>query len=257
MLSFFLATILILSPSPSKASVESVGEPNVTWTKKKVHVCWKSGVDVNPSYAQNDFESDVKLEVQKIIEQEYTSDRTGVSFYGWESCSSLPMHEIDLEIYQDNELAPTNPMIEKFRRMGVAGYSCVGQGSSEEKLPKFGLFHRNLSLPVMYLNFHPVSLLYSQTLSSIELLKIAALHEFGHAAGLRHEHIRKEAKTDPNCKYMNLQDEPIYESTVFFEEYDPNSIMNYCWNNALLKQGLTLDDLEGVQDSSLYNGVKN
>lgn len=55
-----------------------------------------------------------------------------------------------------------------------------------------------------------------------------ALHEFGHAIGLRHEHARKDSR----CEDFPGRQE---SSAVDIDEYDPQSIMNYCPNMEAMK----------------------
>ena len=69
-----------------------------------------------------------------------------------------------------------------------------------------------------------------------------ALHEFGHVAGLRHEH----ARADSTCK---KSDELIEEEQMKSEEfsasaaYDPNSIMNYCYRDIVLQEKLQASEI--------------
>jgi hypothetical protein len=88
--------------------------------------------------------------------------------------------------------------------------------------------------PFVYL-FYDEALAPRYKMEPLQHLKMTALHEFGHLAGLRHEHIREEAKAaeDPSC----LTGEIPGPEVKSFGSYDPNSIMNYCWNGFLRRNG--------------------
>jgi hypothetical protein len=67
----------------------------------------------------------------------------------------------------------------------------------------------------------------------------SSLHEFGHVAGLIHEHYHKNAKKDPNCQDI-IKDNPHFIVNPIhlgkdkaYSKYDSKSIMNGCF---LLKE---------------------
>ena len=249
--------LLVLMMTAANASVDGIGEPNVAWKKRQIHVCWHNAGKDNPSYAPNDFKIEQKLAVQQIVEQEYTVPRVGITFFGWEDCSTITNY--DLEIYQDIDILPTNNLVDIYRKAKVEGFSVLGQGGREEKTNEHdGYFNRNQQLSTMYLLYQPMFRIGSEFYKPTEELQATALHEFGHAAGLRHEHIRPEAKDDPNCKNMNFViDETILDSAINYEDYDPNSIMNYCWSSTLGLIGNVVNVLPNVPDQTLYTVTTN
>lgn len=259
MFRFFVAIFLAFS-SAAHAGVDALCEPNVAWTKRKIHVCWQPG--------GNDFETEQRLAVQKIVEQEYKIERVGITFFGWEDCSTLAPEEYDIAIIQDRDVAPTNAVVDKYRKIGAEGYAVLGQGSAEqiktdtdtvtlESKKTRGFFNRNLQHSVVYLMYRPVFRLFSESFKANEELQLTALHEFGHVAGMRHEHIRFEAKDDPNCK--NRTDawlvEDIMDTAVAYTAYDPNSVMNFCWGATLAKNGNVVNELPNVPDETMYSVV--
>ena len=268
-----LMAILSLSLITPKAVLacdfDSVAEPLVTWTKKSVHVCWLPGSAINPKYSKNDFSKNLKTAVQKIVQQEYTLDRVGIEFTGWESCDTLPENGFDLAILQDDRAAPTNKIVEGFRKSQIEGYAILGEGSDFQTVSKFdkkknkkvtksGFFKRHLQQPVMYLSYNKKYDNINGTFKSIDELQFTALHELGHVAGLRHEHARKEAKKDPNCSILGeFKNTETYGDTAkFYGEYDANSIMNYCWGNTLLAMGNLYETLPNITDHSLVQSMK-
>lgn len=258
-------SVIIASSTAAFAGVDSIGEPNVTWLKRKIHVCWHTG--------GNDFAAEQKAAVQKIVEQEYTTSRTGISFVGWEDCQSLTSEQYDLMIIQDNILLPSNETVEKYRSFNSEGSAVLGQGAAEQLKTETnqatrvvrkskGFFNRDVMKPVMYLLYRPSFRMYDPYFHALEELQMVALHEFGHVAGLRHEHIRSEAKNDPNCK--NMQEpkpgtpvEELMSTAATYTDYDPNSVMNYCWGATLAKFGNVVNELPNIPDESLYTTVKD
>jgi hypothetical protein len=244
-----------------------ITEPYVSWTKRSIHVCWKNGADQDPSFIKNDFDEIQKRAVQEIIQQEFTIDRVGIEFVGWENCSSLEPGSFDFQIIQDQFQAESNSIVKPFRDSSVEGKAFIGEGGGCYKITsmnplmgsynaKVGFYVRN-SKPEknVYLMYVSSNDLFSNSFTSLKRLQSTALHEFGHVAGLRHEHIHPEAANDPNCKVMGMDfnvTEKTYDSTQIVGEYDPNSIMNYCWLATLDSNGLMMSELPNVIDSSLY-----
>lgn len=232
-----LSLILLLVMPLAQAETFSVGEPNVTWTKRRVHVCWNSVGE------KSDFKRRQKRAVQNIVEQEYTEEKTSITFYGWEECSALPAGSYDIPIYQDTMFTPVNSTIAIFREAKLEGVASLGEGGSEQLN---GYFDRHLEKSYIYLMYNPMFGAMSHTVSATEELQLTALHEFGHAAGLRHEHIRPEAKTDPHCMSLKspLPVEEMNQTTKTVGDYDSHSIMNYCWLSAIAHTGKSIPDFK-------------
>lgn len=74
---------------------------------------------------------------------------------------------------------------------------------------------------------------------AIDQTRGTAVHEFGHAVGLAHEHERSDA---PNCG--DQQRTPNNSNFVYVGNYDPSSIMNYCKTNNI--DSLSAGDVSGV-----------
>ena len=260
---------LILPQSVMACSLDNygVGEPLVSWTKRSVRVCWLSGAAIDPAFAKNDFSPKLKNAVQEIVQQEYTLNRTGIEFTGWNECTDLNDDEFDLVIFQDDYAAPTNKFVDDFRKTNTEGYAVLGEGSKLETITKTkigknmkkytitkqGFFKRKKQLPMVYLSYNKAFDKINGNFLSVDELQFTALHELGHVAGLRHEHARPEAKQDPNCSLFGefKNEETYHDSTKIYGPYDANSIMNYCWGNTLLGFGSLYEKLPNMTDTSL------
>ncbi len=194
----------------AEASGLSVVEPASAWPKRTIRVCWSE--EASPRH----FGENPRRAVQEIIQQEYTLARTGIEFVGWESCATLPEGVADVKIRQS-----TKNMGGFFRIWGMAS---IGKGREDSK-------------PHLYL-FYDENLAPEYKMDPLEHLQMIALHEFGHLAGLRHEHIRDEALGMEDAKCLTGEKADSSVSTV--GDYDRNSIMNYCWNHHIRKHGTLL-----------------
>ncbi len=272
MFRYVLVSLLFIS-LVAHAGVEGIGEPRVTWTKRKVHVCWRDGVKVDPTYIFNDFTVDQKEVVRKVVEREFTEAKTGISFFGWESCSDIADQKYDLEIFQDSEIAATNPMVEERRKVNAEGWAILGEGSAGQSYTvsdhtgavisqTTGYLNRNVVKSSMYLMVRtPLFRFGKDSHQQLDQLEFTALHEFGHVAGLRHEHIREESKNDPNCNYrQDTASEELMQTAAMNGEYDPNSVMNYCWGAVLVQKGSKFskkEELPNITNETLYSEITN
>ncbi|NDG84282.1 MAG: hypothetical protein EBX52_04495 [Proteobacteria bacterium] len=184
----------------------SVGEPDVRWDHRKVRVCWAE------ADAPYHFTEELRTGVQEIISREYRLERTGIEFTGWRSCSLLSPNQYDAVLIQSTK--------SHSRFFKVFGHASIGQ--STEERPHVYLYYENQSANGF-------------KLTGIENLQLTALHEFGHLAGLRHEHAREEAKSleVPSC----AGDETVPGSAHEYGPYDRTSVMNDCWLEQLRLKG--------------------
>jgi len=158
--------------------------------------------------------------IREIIQQEYVQGMA-IPFSGWKDCAEL------------GRLPPVVVLVLSGTRMKTSSESV-----SIGKRLKLG--------NVILINSH------SNNVKDPESKKIItqfnAIHEFGHLLGLRHEHERAEAKKDINCVFMNKMgaygkvhfNKTTPTDTVTIGEYDSNSVMNYCFAQAVIFWGPTL-----------------
>lgn len=220
-----LVTALALSAS-ALAGVLSTGEPAFKWNKKKITVCWQDDNPINEndfdktglkrflkSIKDNSiiFENKLKKEIQKLVESQYTSKETGIYFTGWESCKDLA--EYDVALFTVNSaLSQSQPIAMGAAQIGLSTKDENGQLKLVDENKK-GFLYVDLFLHRARTE--------SPIITPTDSLLFTFLHEIGHTAGLRHEHIR-----NVGCGW-----ETEGHHTSFFSEYDGNSIMNYCFLN--------------------------
>jgi len=205
----------------------SIAEENFKWNKNQISVCWAgekiSDLNLTTLITENlqkKYKSDqfilpdlyLKKLIQDTVSVEFTPDETGIYFTDWENCHG---DDWDLMILVGKTSSP-----------GTNGFALLGQGA---------LITESL------INMRPIDLDQRKSYvffdkdfikKSSNYVKKTILHEFGHVAGLRHEHDRKEAKKDPICRELYITTTEIaFPGTTFYGDYDPSSIMNYCFLN--------------------------
>lgn len=223
---------LLFFASLSFAGPFSTGEPVFKWNKSNITVCWLNKERI-PYEKFNQFQikrlstiedslitpqTSLKSFIQKTITEEFTKEKTGITFTGWKDCYNSGPVDTILLIGNDGSVNSTT------------GTSNIGRGisfGSTEVIPEGKYAY-------VYLNvfYKPGKI----KITADNYYKLLAIHEFGHLAGLRHEHIRPEAQKDYLCRDMELVEVPT-RHTSFFSTYDPSSIMNYCFNNFVQGKG--------------------
>lgn len=261
-----LALILGCSQLSLYAAALSPFEPLTAWEKKQVRVCWgdqthqSATVLVREKHDFLEFSANHKKWIKDIITREFTKE-IGLEFIGWENCGSA-VESFDVVMFRTE---PPTPDVEGAysERGGQATIGQRGQQSTSYSattgLTTVSLTRSNFpNLNVVVLNTKT----QGKAMDSENYIKMLALHEFGHTAGLRHQHIRiANVKEDENCKRvpdLKIHEEPVLSSTRFAGPYDHNSIMNYCWINVLTSRtGLNfkaknLNHRVKLTDPSLY-----
>ena len=142
-----------------------------------------------------------KTNLQKIqnwIESEYTPERTGIHFYGWSSCQENRDADIVLFFAENGGL--------------IGGQASLGP--------------RNPGTVAGYPAARGYVMIY-------HLNKATAVHEFGHVAGLMHEHLHPQAfHKNARCVGNFLRSPAPMDPQNDYAEYDAQSVMNYCALNA-------------------------
>lgn len=215
----------------------SVGEPQTRWIKKNVSVCWANGHDWKkssilklgqPGLSDKDFSSfnkDQKEWIKEIISSQYTLGTTGIHYSGWQNCAQTP--NADLFVIR----AHTPSM--------ASGMSTIGHNGKPHCIEDETIcdYRRSSMRKKAFVTLNTYK--DDKVLGDKETMKLLALHEFGHASGLRHENIRiEEASKDPKCVIARI---PLIEeedhSTTRYGDYDNVSVMSYCHLYALIYLG--------------------
>ncbi len=244
-----LSAVILLASGLALADIPV--ESHLAWSKKSVRVCFGDNQHRNATLAINDnsdfieYTKDQKKWIKEIITQEYKVSEVGIEFVGWEDCDAKVLKS-DVVILRTEPVAPEGDGTFNERggraTIGERGNSMSTTNGANHTIHSFEKGDPN------YLNFVILNTRASneKKIGSENYIKITALHEFGHTAGLRHQHVKlKEAMADENCKRkkeIKLSQEDIFASTVFTGPYDNNSIMNYCYFNLLVDNGLSFKE---------------
>lgn len=226
--------VLSLWTSSLLAGTPSLGEPLAKWSKNKISVCFGNqesskklkldqGIEIKDLIEYT--HSEKKL-IKDALSSQYNLNEVGITFTGWKNCSksSADIHLIKINKPELNNGGSSSSIgmdsirSKTFCISSDCQYSYHTTNSDEQQY--------------VFINVRPMK----ERKTSDELrLQLIILHEFGHAVGLRHEHIRPEARDDKNC--YRLSDGETIEtpdsSTATYGPYDSNSIMNYCHLDAI------------------------
>jgi hypothetical protein len=205
-------------------------EPKTLWDKNKIVTCFYNekpqliGTAVKSyDHARKHYRFRPKelsrREKQKVTEvalRNFSEQRTGIHFVGFKDCSQTP--SFDLIIMEAKGRIPI------LSRPSFNGRAVIGEDGELAKMPNgdTGFFDKSGLIPTIALTVQKAGTI---------------VHEFGHVAGLRHEHIHEDAPQDKNCESPLVPidfDKPEsiekpHSTTLFHTNYDPQSIMNYCW----------------------------
>lgn len=255
-------SLLTLSSFISLASPPGIIEPNVKWNKLEVKVCWESEQssfrDVHDSKMAKFmteirgeapeeytfFNDEQKLKVQKIVETHYQKSLTGIHFTGWSNCKP---GDLSVKLYGVTEkktkyLNPFSSFIGFLSHWESDYYGMSSIGNSHFKNDKFDA-PGEMGTQAMIL----------KTLNTGTIL-----HEFGHLAGLRHEHITDEVQKGEVCSlysklanYKFSSSEKMGESAHQVSVPDEYSIMGYCYLHLWKKLNNGEGDKECMGDEVL------
>jgi|GEM_PF-5261330 len=211
--------------SASDAGSQSVAYVPSLWQKRSIVVCWVTPKGMHP----DQLSEDVKDVAKRAVTREYNG-RTGISFVGWKSCDETSNPDLRVTDY-GNDSEPT--------KRGDAG--TIGALSLEQI---HGVAPSGMQRSPVRLNMVSGCMgTYAKGGNSLNAcVALTALHEFGHVAGLRHEHVHPKS----TCVQYR-EDLVVYgmgaKDHQYSTDYDPRSVMDYCYYDEVFKTQLPADQI--------------
>lgn len=223
----FLATFFLFLFSLKVLA--GIYETKVLWSRKEVQVCFydnpsqledttlKNKKEMHLKYRvdPDEFSEKAKKRIKNVILSEFSESQTGISFHGWQDCSKVDDSQVDVRIIRSRGV----PFYFLRKAAPFDGSASVGENGIIEKQGY-----------IKGLQSQKAHVLLTKT------KKAFIVHEFGHIAGLRHEHLHPDSEYDQNCRskfalqsfLQGMLSGKLYPSTHIMTEYDPYSVMNYC-----------------------------
>jgi hypothetical protein len=208
-----------------------LSELNAIWDKSSLKICFK-----NSSVSFSESEKNL---IAVSVNDQYSIEKTGVEFIGFDECKNEFGYDVILE-RGDSEQKSSVGLTFVYDRVSKE-QTGFGMGNSKKiknadgeisyvPLDKNEFAVSNVLLGIDKYCSHP-----RMKIEKNSCIRGLVLHELGHVLGLRHEHVRPEALKDPLCiesKNARLKDvnrEKIGNTaSTYNTPYDSRSIMNYC-----------------------------
>lgn len=193
------------------------------WPKHEIKTCFAKGDDLSRNDGKyvlrfRNWNKSQKEQIKRWVQEEYSSERTGIHFVGFEDCGVNP--DIDVAIFYNQ-----NSKMQSILHGGLDGLASLGtMGAHILMYPLIKGF---------------------VIISKTGFDKGTVVHEFGHVAALEHEHEHPDAvRFEPECSYTN--EYPIIKAGYIYEPFDKDSVMNYCkvYGSKGKKAGLSIRDVE-------------
>lgn len=203
------------------------------WDKEALTVCFadkntKVKIEGTPSMLAN-WKEDQKLNIKRMIENEYRAERTGYHFVGFKDCKETI--DPDVLVLRLPVLSP----------VGLARHGMANTGPT------------TIEASETYKTARGVVIFSASGLKRPSTV----IHEFGHILGLMHEHNHPDALTQASsgCQFYgkNARNENIFLYTSF----DEFSVMNYCVIGSDNYRGLSLGDVAHIKEIYQKSGIKN
>jgi hypothetical protein len=219
--------MLLLSMSCSMESQKS-DPSSVVSTQSK----WSNPTAIPVCIVNRKEVSDELLnDIKNHVSTDYFS-KAGIGLVGWEECQLSEMNARVIRV--------TFNLVHNWKGSSIGaggGLSMVGSAPYSCGTSCRG---GTMRLDIGSEGIYPTSGTWARDFV-MKQTRATAVHEFGHALGLLHEHERIDA---PGCEDFdrNIQNT---DRNVFVGEFDANSIMNYCHNRELTT--LSEGDVAGLK----------
>lgn len=199
------------------------------WKNSEVRVCWATQSDLSSACEIGDnfsstpesntsfVSSDIgRQRIKNWVNEQYTSDRTGIHFIGWQACSEDP--SADVLVFFNEVMQPSQS--EGHATIGKCGRGTIKKdGKSWVKLHAFTERENKTS-------------------------KGITIHEFGHLAGLEHEDFNA-----PSSQLRYIIEDKKHKMT---SNYDSTSIMSYRWLDVIYRSSNININTVGLSDEDVF-----
>ncbi len=195
-------------PADNEASSQLQGYYNSSklWGHRELRVCW---TDLDQSTA-----ADRALVQQRIADT--WARHSSLTFVGWDECEIFRDEDINIRVEDDGSAPHTE-----------------GLGTD---LSTWGY----MSLNFTYQNWGNGTACTTSEAGRKTCIGTNAIHEFGHALAMAHEHNRSDR--DATC----IEDQQGTDGDIKIGPFDHDSIMNYCYSSSY-RNRLSQGDIDTIQ----------
>jgi Astacin (Peptidase family M12A) len=225
-----LATFSCKTKPGSDSESSGLYEKGAGWSGASVEVCF---ADAKPENAE------WRRLVEQVLEEE-VNERTNFRFTGFGMCSGSPRAKIEVifqeraEYHGKSSIGAAQGKMASFLSHIIPNYKARNQVILAKSIPTFGKW---------------------KAVKSHEMQSVI-LHEFSHAMGLHHEHVRSDNSDGSYCadrrdQTMGKQKE-LAPNAVQVGKYDIESVMNHWCHPNFANRFLSLSRGDVATVNTLY-----
>jgi hypothetical protein len=252
----YITYVILALTSFAYAGVDGIIYKDAIWENKTVTVCYADSEyltqnnQLNKELRFNRFPiklvKDPSLKniqrIKNIVTSEYQASKTGIAFVGFKHCKDTETPQLVLLNIKDNDdflgkasIGGKYPNKKSATWKGITRLD-IGRVLSEKN------FHKKLSYIPYGISYVSITD-YDEMKAGLKKVagenfsymnfdnyfRFVTLHEFGHSAGLMHEQYHAKGPNTLTCPDANfkMKEHSGFEIT---KNYDPASIMNYCFS---------------------------
>jgi hypothetical protein len=180
---------------------------------------------------RSEISDELFFDIKNHVTTDY-SNKAGIGLVGWNSCTSADRSARIIRVTFNRVHNWSGYSIRAGGGLSMVGASSYGCGT--------GCQGGTMRIDVSRDGQYPRSGTWARNFASTQT-RATAVHEFGHALGLLHEHERTDA---PGCGDYETKVRNN-DWNVYVGNFDTNSIMNYCHNSSL--STLSPGDVAGLK----------